>query len=280
MLPRRTLLIAAAALLAAAAPEDQIAAIERKRGGRLCVFAQDTATGRILAHRATERVLMASTFKGLLAGQVLARIDAGQDRLDAPVRVTAKDLLPHSPVTATFLAAGTLPVGTLCQAILEQSDNAAANLLLARVGGPASLTAYVRTLGDTVTRVDRYELIHGWSGLMDTTTTQAIAEDARVLLLGQALKPASRTFMARWMAGNVAGRVRLRAAFPASWQVSDRTGTADGICNDFAVVTPPGRAPLVIACYHDAPGIALEAQESVLREVGAVFAAWVMSAPA
>ena len=76
------------------------------------------------------------------------------------------DLLPASPITTAHLAEGHLTVGELCQAILERSDNAAANLLLARIGGPASLTAYARGLGDTVTRFDRYELINGWSGTM------------------------------------------------------------------------------------------------------------------
>ena len=270
---RRTLLATASALLAGAAP-DPIAAIERAHGGRLAVFAQDTASGRTLSHRATERVLMASTFKGLLAGQVLARIDAGQDSLTANVPYTARDLLPNSPVTAAHIAAGALPVGTLCQAMLERSDNAAANLLLARTGGPASLTAYLRRLGDTTTRVDRYEVIHGWSGLMDTTTPQAIVTDARTLLTGSALTPASRTLLAGWMAANVPGRTRLRAAFPANWRAADRTGTADGICNDYAMATPPGRAPLFIACYYDAPGMTMEAQEAVLRDVGAAFVAW------
>jgi len=50
-------------------------------GGRLGVFAIDTASGRTLAHRADERFLMCSTFKGLLAAQVLSRVDSGQEQL-------------------------------------------------------------------------------------------------------------------------------------------------------------------------------------------------------
>ncbi len=37
------------------------------------------------------------------------------------------------------------------------SDNTGANLLLAKVGGPAGLTSIFRELGDGVTRLDRTE---------------------------------------------------------------------------------------------------------------------------
>ncbi len=278
-LTRRTLLAIIPATLAAAIPAHAadpgpIATIEQTHGGRLGVFALDTATGRTLAHRPDERFLLQSTFKGILAAMVLSRVDGGQDDLAHPVPYAATDLLPASPITTAHLAEGHLTVGELCQAILERSDNAAANLLLARVGGPASLTAYARGLGDTVTRFDRYELIDGWFGTMDTTTPRAITELARTVVLGDALKPGSRAQLQRWMQATVVGQTRLRAAMPPAWVVGDRTGTSPGICNDYAVAWPPGRAPLVMAAYHDAPALDTPAQEAVLRAVGAAIVAW------
>ena len=70
------------------------------------------------------------------------------------------------------------------------------------------------------------------------------------------------------------GRTRLRASFPPAWVTADRTGTGDGECNDYALVRRPGAAPLVMAAYHDAPGLETEAQETVLREVGSAIVAW------
>ncbi len=272
LLTRRTLLATTPALLAVA--PDPIAAIERAHGGRLGVFAVDTGSGAVLAHRADERFLLASTFKGPLAAFVMSRIDAGQDRPEAALHLTTKDLLPGSPISTAQAPSGTITLAQACQAILERSDNTAANLLLAHVGGPAVLTAYLRTLGDATTSVNRYELVGGWSGTQDTTTPRAIVGLTRTILLGGALKPKSRDTLERWMAGNVAGRTRLRAAFPHDWAVADRTGTADGICNDFAVVRPPSRAAIVIATYHDAPDLQLEQQEAVLRAVGSAILAW------
>ncbi len=273
LLTRRTLLAASPALLAVA-PENPMAAIERYHGGRLGVFALNTGTGATLAHRADERFLLASTFKGPLAAYVLARVDTGQDALPTKLHFTAKDLLPASPITTARAATGTLTLEEACKAILERSDNTAANLLLARVGGPAALTAYIRTFGDTTTNVDRYELVHGWSGTKDTMTPRAIASLARTLLLGTALKPASRDTLERWMAGNVPGKTRLRAAFPPDWHTADRTGTDDGVCNDYALVRPPGRPPIIIAAYHEAADMPLEQQEALLRAVGSAVTAW------
>ena len=279
-LTRRTLFVATTALGAAnvmpahAAGSGFLDAIEQTHGGRLGVFALDTATGKTLSYRPDERFLLQSTFKGILAAMVLSRVDAGLDDLAQLVTYSAKDLLPASSVTTAHVADGRLTVEDLCRAILEQSDNAAANLLLARVGGPESLTGYARRLGDTVTRFDRYELVKGWSNTLDTTTPRAIAGLAQTVVLGDALKPQSRALLKRWMMGNVVGRTRLRASLPADWEAGDRTGTSQGVCNDYAVAWAPDRAPLVMAAYYDAPALDTASQEIVLREVGSAIVAW------
>ncbi len=279
LLSRRRLTFGITALLAARmsplqAASDAIGAIEHAHGGRLGVFALDTGTGAVLAHRADERFLLASTFKGSLAAMVLSRVDAGRDGLDQPVSYGPRDLLPVSPVTQAHLAAGRLTVGALCQAILVWSDNTAANLLLTRVGGPAALTGFIRSLGDAVTRSDRFEPVGGWSGMADTTTPRALPGLARAQLLGDALRPGSRALLERWMAMAMVGRARLRAVFPEDWTGCDRTGTAGGICNDYALARRPHAAPLLMAAYHDAPGLSVAAQEAVLREVGGAIVRW------
>ena len=278
-LTRRGLTIGVPALIAAGIParavtKDRIAMIERSSGGRLGVFVLDTGTGRTLAHQADERFLLASTFKGPLAAMVLSRVDTGRDELGNLVPFTERDLVAVSPVTGPRASAGGMTVGDLCKAILERSDNTAANLLLARVGGPGRLTAYARGLGDAVTSFDRYEPVGGWSGTKDTTTPRAIAGLARTISLGEALEPRSRALCAGWMVATMTGRARLRAAFPAGWTAADRTGTNDGVCNDYAVVRRSRGAPLVMAAYHEAPGMDLAVQEGVLREVGSAIVAW------
>ncbi|WP_322054432.1 class A beta-lactamase [Paraburkholderia bannensis] len=282
-LTRRKLMLALPMLAGAAlAPSafaqtaSPLADIERRNSGRLGFYAIDTGSGRTLEHRADERFLMCSTFKGMLAAQILARIDAGKEQMDRLVHYTAQDLIFTSPVTKANVALGALPVHTLCQAIVEQSDNTAAVLLMRSVGGPAALTQFMREIGDDVTRSDRYEPdSNRYSGVLDTTTPQAIATAARRVLLGDVLRPQSRAQLERWMIDCKPGLNRLRAVLPAQWQAADRPGTSiEEQTNDYALVRPPGRAPLLVAAYYDAPGVSMEAREAVLREAGKVFVQW------
>ncbi|WP_242008343.1 class A beta-lactamase [Sphingomonas ginsenosidivorax] len=277
---RRTVLVAGAAALASqamptAAAMDEISALERRYGGRLGVFALDLETGRTFAHRKDQRFKLQSTFKGLLAALVLADVSRGAEKLDGIVHFGKADLLPASPVTEDAVARGQMTVRELCEAIMYRSDNTAANLLMTRRGGPDRLTRFLRGLGDDVTRTDSYEgHMNGRPAAFDTTSPQAIVKTVRTLLLGSALPPSSQRQLETWMEGNVVGRTRLRAAFPSDWRSGDRTGTGDGVCNDYAIARRPGRAPLVMSAYYAAPGMRLLDQEAVIRSVGRTVVEW------
>jgi beta-lactamase class A len=253
-----------------------LANIEQRHGGRLGVYALDTGSGRTLAWRADERFLMCSTFKGLLAGQILARIDTGQEQLDGLIPYTEQDLIFTSPVTQANVTRGALPIGTLLQAILEQSDNTAAVLLMRSAGGPAGLTQFVRELGDNVTRSDRYEPDSNRAdGELDTTSPRAIVTTVQRLLLDDVLTPRSRAILEEGMVNCKPGLNRLRAALPEGWVGADRPGTSiENETNDYLLARPPGRPPLLIAVYYDAPGMPLGEREAVLREVGGLFVQW------
>jgi beta-lactamase class A len=263
----------AAPLFAADSP---LADIERRYGGCLGVFAIDTGSGRTLAYRADERFLMCSTFKGLLAAQVLSRVDEGKESLERLVHYTEKDLIFTSPVTKANVKRGAMSVGALCQATVEVSDNTAAILLMRSVGGPESLTRFARSLGDNVTRSDRYEpRSNEYNGMLDTTTPRAIATSASRILLGNVLSAQSRRQLEEWMVSCKPGLNRIRAVLPADWHAGDRPGTSvEEETNDYAIVRPPGRAPLLVAAYYDAPGVSIELRETVLREVGQAFVKW------
>jgi beta-lactamase class A len=254
--------------------------IERRHGGRLGISVIDTGSARTLTYRADERFLMCSTFKGLLVAQVLSRVDAGEESLTRPVRYTAKDLIFTSPVTKANVAQGEMTVGALCQAAVEVSDNTAAILLMRSVGGPAALTRFMRSLGDSVTRSDRYEpRSNEYSGWLDTTTPRAITASARSILSGDVLSARSRQQLEDWMIACKPGLNRLRAALPADWHAGDRPGTSvDRETNDYAIVRPPGRAPLIVAAYYDAAGVDMDHREAVLREAGHVFVQWASAA--
>jgi len=274
----------AAAVLARPARADEppaapgpLAAIEGRVGGRLGVVALDTGSSRRLAYRADERFAMCSTFKLLLAAAVLARVDAGDESLDRRLAYGPSDLLEYAPFTRAHVADGSLPVASLCQASVEVSDNTAANLLLATLGGPEGLTRYARSVGDPATRLDRREPelnANAPGDPRDTTTPSAMAETVRRLLLGEALTAASRARLEGWLVASPTGARRLRAGFPPDWRAGDKTGTGDnGATNDVAIAWPPGHAPIVVAAYLSESKASLAEREAALAEVGRLAAA-------
>ena len=146
-----------------------------------------------------------------------------------------------------------MPVGALCEAAITLSDNTAANLLLESLGGPMAITAYARSLGDELTRLDRIEpdLNEARPGdPRDTTTPAAMAKNFMVLSTGAALPVSSRDQLNGWLTGCKTGGARIRAGLPGSWRVGDKTGSGGhGSSNDVAVIWPDGRPPVIIASY-------------------------------
>jgi beta-lactamase class A len=268
---------------ASSSPEDRVklanerlAAIETREGGRLGVAVLDSGGGPGLAHRGGERFPMCSTFKLMASAAVLKRVDEGVERLDRVVPYGPADLLDYAPVTKAHVADGGMTLGSLCTAAIDWSDNTAANLILDAIGGPAGFTAFVRSVGDSTTRLDRNEPTLNKSvpgDERDTTTPQAMAESAQKVLLGNVLSEASRAQLEAWLIGDKVGDKRLRAGLPASWGVGDKTGSGDhGTANVIAIIRPPGRAPLIAAVYYTESDASMDARNAIHKEIGGIIA--------
>lgn len=257
-------------------PSAALAALERRHGGRLGVSILDTGSGRRATHRGGERFLMCSTFKLLAVAAVLARVDRGAERLDRRIVFGRNVLLSHAPVTRVRVGPPGMSVAELCDAAITVSDNTAANLLLASVGGPAAVTAFVRGLGDAVTRLDRIEpdLNAGGPGdLRDTTTPDAMLRTLQELLLGPALADGSRGRLLAWLRACSTGNGRLRAGVPAGWVVGDKTGSGShGETNDVAILFPPRREPLLVTAYYAGSSADAASRSAVLADVGRIAA--------
>ena len=251
----------------------RLQALEAEARGRLGVHILDTADGASYGYRADERFQTLSSFKFLASALVLHRVDRGLESLDRRIPITPADIIPWSPVTERHVGDPGMSLAALCEATITTSDNAAANLILDSYGGPAALTAYLRTLGDSVTRLDRREpelnLKHP-DEPMDTTTPRAMVMNLQRLVLGDALSAASRALLTKWLEGNTTGGKRLRAGLPDSWRVGEKTGTFQSDANDSGVVWPPKRAPLIVSAYLADSPVDSAARDATLAEVGRV----------
>jgi beta-lactamase class A len=267
-------LTCASALLVKAADlqaEGQIAQIEAETGARIGVVAVESATNRRIEHRPKERFLMCSTFKLLAATAILQRVDHGEDQLDRFVRYTQADILAYAPVTKQHVTEGGMPLGALCEAAIEQSDNTAGNLLLQAIGGPAGMTKFARSLGDDTTRLDRTEPeLNIWKegDERDTTSPAAMGNDLVKILSTDLLSEKSRELLQNWLLKNETGATLIRAGVPKDWRVGDKTGrSGQGATNDIAVINPPNGARIFIAIFSTAPSLSDEKRSEVVADV-------------
>jgi beta-lactamase class A len=276
MINRRAFLLTASAFAAtpvfAKETPPALLAYERDCGGRIGLYARNVTSGAELAWRDQERFVMCSTFKASLAACVLARVDRGQDRLEAMIPYTQKDLLDYAPVAKDNLARGALSVGEMAKAIVELSDNTCANLLLARIGGPKALTRFWRDHGDVTSRLDHNEpeLNRTPPGkLEDTTTPRAMALSLEHLALGDGLQPGSRAQLVEWMVNCKTGANRLRAGLPPSWKIGDKTGNnGKDAAGDIAVAWPAPDRPVIIAAYPRGGKPTPEQLNTVFKAIG------------
>jgi beta-lactamase class A len=280
MLDRRAFLAAAASTAAwRALPLDEplgLATFERKTGGRIGLYADNLSTGAKIAWRANERFVMCSTFKASLGALVLARIDRGQDQLEQMIPYGLGDIPDdwYAPMAKQNVAKGAMSVGDMCEAAVEYSDNTCANLLLARVGGPAALTAFWRSTGDTITRLDHNEPLLNRSppgDPHDTTTPVAMAGTLRRLVLGKVLSPISRERLTGWMLNCKTGGNRLRGGLPKDWRIGDKTGNnGEDASGDIAVAWPKPDVPVLICAYTQGGSPTASEVEAVFAEIGRI----------
>jgi beta-lactamase class A len=257
--------------LAAQDVSKKLEALERRRGGRLGVAILNTGNSQRIGYRDHERFLMCSTFKLLLVGAVLARVDRGKEQLYRRLVFEQTAVLEYAPITSKHVGPAGMTIAELCQAAIALSDNTAASVLLEHLGGPAVVTAYARELGDSITRLDRIEPdlnVPSADGLSDTTTPAAMLDTLRTLTLGDALSATSRKQLIDWLCETSTGTDLLRAGVPADWRVGDKTGSNHTQRNDIAILWPPRRKPLLVAAYYENAGIGHDDRAAVLAEVG------------
>ncbi len=260
--------------------------IEAAAGGTLGVEIYNTVSGQSVGINRDRRFGHASSFKLSLAAMVLARHAAGT--IDADRRVTwgEADMIAHAPFTRERIGSGAT-LRELARATQITGDNPAANILLRALGGPAALTAFWRSIGDDVSRLDRIEPELNFvpaAEFRDTTTPAAMARTVAKIVYGEVLPEAERAELRQWLIATETGLRRVRAGLPGGWIAGDKTGTslAPGMGSlyvDIGIAEgPKGEPPITFAAYfvaretHDKIDPAAELALSRIGKVIAEFA--------
>ncbi|MGB5148447.1 MAG: class A beta-lactamase [Mycobacterium sp.] len=227
--------------------EEQIRELEARYNAFIGLYGVNLQSGFSLKNRADEAFALCSTFKTYAAARVLQLVAQGELSLDQRVFVKPEGILPNSPVTGEHVGQE-MTLAELSQAALQRSDNLAANLLLETLGGPESITAFARSIGDDRTRLDRWEI--GLNSAIqgdprDTSTPRALATGYRNLLAGNALPAAQRATLDGWMRANQTSS--MRAGLPPEWTTADKTGSGDyATTNDSGVAYGPDGARVLL----------------------------------
>ena len=235
--------------------------IEAAGNGTLGVEIFNTATGGSVGINQDKRFGHASSFKLSLAALLLQRRAAGTIDADRHVMWSEADMIHHAPFTRERIASGAT-LRELARATQITSDNPAANILLRALGGPAGMTAFWRSIGDDVSRLDRFEPEMNdvpTPEFRDTTTPAAMARTVARIVYGDVLPERERAELKGWMVETETGARRVRAGLPEGWIAGDKTGTSGLIGGteynyiDIGFAEgPKGEGPLTFACYFRA----------------------------
>jgi beta-lactamase class A len=249
-----------------------LAELEEELDARIGVAALDTGTGESIEHRGDERWGYASTVKVFVVAELL-RTTTAEQRAER-VTWSSQDAAAagYSPVTGAHVDTG-LTLDELAEAALRDSDNLATNLLFDRIGGPDGLRAAFEDLGDTTTSPVRIEpdLNTVEPGSTDDTTTPvAFTADLDAVLHDGWLSPQDAGQLVTWMTGNATGDTLVRAGAPDGWTVADKSGGAGPLRHDVAVVTRPGRAPVVLTVLTEQEDADAGSADALVARVAAI----------
>jgi beta-lactamase class A len=225
---------------------------------------------------------MQSVFKLPLAIAAFHLVEDGRFFLDQPIRFLPSDRIPHaySPLQDKYPnAAVDVPLRELLRLAVSLSDNAAADLVLRTIGGPAIVDAYIRSLG-----VSGFHLENGERDLASDASLQYRNwfEPAGAVQLLRRLNDRSplsaehTAILFGWMEVSSTGPHRIRGQLPNGTMVLHKTGssgTKDGVAsatNDIGLIVLPDGRRLALAIFVSDSKADEATREAVIARIAKV----------
>jgi len=238
------------------------------------VYIKCLETGDEIALNADMPMDTMSVIKIPLMVEAFRQAESGRLSLDERVTLTAADHIPGTGVLFMLDAGASMTVRDLIQLMIVVSDNTATDVLYRRVGGPAAVTALMRSYGlTTITaRNTPAEWFRAFSMAPDpwqfhlrgdTVLGMSSARDMGQLLekiqRGEAVSKSASAAMMQMLLRQVYTSRIPRYIQPAV--IAHKTGDfLPYIGNDVGVLFPPGRHVVlsVFTAHHNGAPAALE----------------------
>ncbi len=229
--------------------------------GKVGITAALLGTPERAAFHNAQRFPMQSVYKFPIAMAVLHLVDGGSLSLDQVVRIARSEMVPaalHSPIRDQHPEGAAVSLREVLRYAVSESDGTASDVLLRLAGGPARVTAYLRTLGirDLTVATTELEMSRDTRAQYRNWATP----DAAVALLtafdaGRGLTPASHALLRQWMTATATGPARIKGLLPPGTVVAHKTGTSGtdqgftAATNDIGLVTLPDGRRFAIAVF-------------------------------
>jgi beta-lactamase class A len=224
--------------------------------GTVGVYARTMAPGPPrIAYNADVVFPSASTIKLLILVTLYAAADRDPSILTrrvAPRRgdyVGGSALFDPAPVGAKFR------ISTIARAMIDQSDNTAANALISFLGFDA-INATARRAGLEHTQLRRHFLDYG--AILRHSNNLTTARDMGTLLYAiergwrEALQTVASPMACRHMIDVLLrqeDREKIAAGLPRGVPLANKTGEITGVRNDVGIIDPYGDSPYILAVF-------------------------------
>jgi beta-lactamase class A len=254
---------------------ERLRLISSRAGGTVGVAVIHVETGRVVSIEGAKPLPLYSVFKLPLAVSVLKNVEENRLLLEKKIRITPEDVVPGSQFNLDLWRK---PVERSVRELLEvsivRSDNTSSDKLLELVGGPAAVTARMRSMG--FANIDIHSSVHQYVA-QRTNPNTGPAEDLAQLLAqlqaGNILRPPQLEVLLGFMGRAMTGEARLRGTLPKGTPVADKTGTgeAGSSTNDVGIITlPEGKGHLAMAVLISGSKLPAEEQEKLIAELARV----------
>jgi len=273
--------------------EQRIADLANPAMGRIGVAAVDLATGEEVMVLGDQLYPLASTSKIAVAAAYLEMVEQGRYSLSSefPLMMPVASA-KFSSTKAPVRPGQYMPAIDLIEIMITRSSNPATDALLAAVGGPGNVNAWMRRHGfndfsinrdiatlvrddgefDPATRIDP----------RDSATPRTMVKFLSALYRGEFLEPQSRQVLLGALSRTVTGKRRIPAMMPVGARVSHKTGSLNNTSSDIGLIECPDGRVIAVAIYVTGQGTRA-AREDKIAEISRAlydgFAARAMQNP-
>jgi len=262
--------------------EQRIAELANPALGRIGVAAVDLATGEEVMVLGDQLFPMASTSKVAVAATYLEMVEQGRFTLTSefplmmPV-ASAKFSTARAPVRPGQY----MPAIDLIEIMITRSSNPATDALLAAVGGPQAVNAFMARKGiapfsinrdiATLVRDDGEYNPATYIDTRDAATPRAMVRLLAGLYRGEYLSEQSRQVILSAMSRTVTGKRRIPAHIPLEARVSHKTGSLNNTSSDIGLIECPDGRVIAVAIYVTGQGGKLAREERIAAIARALY---------